>query len=295
MNWLSEPAFQSSEDYEEAGEEIIENGIANILVVDDNADMREYVSRILSRNPGWKIQNAGDGLQALEAVSKQVPDLILSDIMMPNLDGFGLLKQLKGNVDTFKIPVVLLSARAGEEATIEGLEKGADDYLVKPFSGRELMARVKTQLEITRTRQDNTMLREAEEELKKFKIMSDYAFDPFILMKEDGSFAYLNDLAIERWGYTREEAQNLRVPDVDPIYHFDKYNEAFALAQKQAILPFETLHRRKDGHIYPVEVSMGGITLKGKPHMFAIARDITDRKKYEEVLLQNEAELQKKS
>ncbi|MGI8638212.1 MAG: sensor histidine kinase, partial [Segetibacter sp.] len=122
----------------------------------------------------------------------------------------------------------------------------------------------------------------------------DYAFDPFILMREDGSFAYLNDLALERWGYTREEAQNLRVPDVDPIYHFDKYNEAFALAQKQAILPFETLHRRKDGHIYPVEVSMGGITLKGKPHMFAIARDITDRKKYEEVLLQNEAELQKK-
>lgn len=210
------------------------------------------------------------------------------------MDGFQLLKQLKSDISTSNIPVILLSARAGEDATIEGLEKGADDYLVKPFSGRELIARVRTQLEITKTRQDNTTLREAEEELKKFKILSDYAFDPFILMKEDGSFAYLNDLALERWGYTREEAQNLRVPNVDPLHNVDKFNEVFGLAQNQLIPPFETLHKRKDGQIYPVEVSMGGITLKGKPHMFAIARDITERKKYEEVLLQNEAELQKK-
>ncbi len=247
--------------------------------------MRDYVTRILSQSPDWEIRTAGNGLEALEAVNQRKPDLILSDVMMPVLDGFGLLKKLKESADTSRIPVVFLSARAGEEATIQGLEKGADDYLVKPFSARELITRVKTQLEITHTRQDNTQLRKAEEELKKFKIISDHAFDAFILMREDGTFAYLNDLTLKRWGYTREEAQRLRVPDVDPIYQEEKFNEVFALAQQLGPIPtFETIHKRKDGTIFPVEVSMGGITLDNKPHLFAVARDITERKVAEETL-----------
>ncbi|WP_051359943.1 PAS domain S-box protein [Adhaeribacter aquaticus] len=139
---------------------------------------------------------------------------------------------------------------------------------------------------------DITDQKAAQAELKKFKLMSDYAFDAFILMREDGTFAYLNDLALQRWGYTREESLNIRVPDVDPIYQEDKFNEVFALAQKQGALPpFETLHKRKDGTIYPVEVSMGGITLEGKPHMFAVARDITERKQSEEILKKRNTEL----
>lgn len=143
------------------------------------------------------------------------------------------------------------------------------------------------------TNTDITKEKRAEEELKKFKFISDYAFDAFILMREDASFAYLNDLALKRWGYTIEEAKSIRVPDVDPIYQEEKFNEVFALAQKQGAIPaFETIHKRKDGSTFPVEVSMGGIILEGKPHLFAVARDITERKLAEETLRNRNEELQ---
>lgn len=125
---------------------------------------------------------------------------------------------------------------------------------------------------------------ESEAALQQFKFMADNAQDPFILMREDGTFAYLNRKALEAWGYTEEEAGHIRVPDVDTIYQDEAFSEVFARAQKGAVLQFETLHRRKDGLVYPVEVNMNGILLNGIPHMFAVARDITERKKAEEAL-----------
>ncbi|HEY0108899.1 MAG TPA: PAS domain S-box protein, partial [Fibrella sp.] len=128
-----------------------------------------------------------------------------------------------------------------------------------------------------------------QEEMLRFKYMADNARDPFILMRQDGSFAYLNELALQRWGYTQEEARHIRVPDVDPIYNDEKFGAVFAQAQTAPIPPFETLHRRKDGIIYPVEVSMGGLVLDGQPHLFAIARDITERIEAQQALAQSEA------
>jgi PAS domain S-box-containing protein len=110
-------------------------------------------------------------------------------------------------------------------------------------------------------------------------------------MRQDGTFAYLNDLALDRWGYTAEEASRIRVPDVDPIFNEDVFNAAFAQAQAGEALSVETLHRKKDGTIYPVEVNMGGLEISRKPHMFAVARDITERKKSEEALRESEARL----
>jgi PAS domain S-box-containing protein len=115
-----------------------------ILLADDNADMRSYVQRLIE--PQHNVLIAKDGDEAYALALEHTPDLILSDIMMPNLDGFGLLKKLKGTFSTSNIPVIFLSARAGEEAKIEGLSAGANDYLVKPFSSRELIARITTQL-----------------------------------------------------------------------------------------------------------------------------------------------------
>jgi signal transduction histidine kinase len=122
-----------------------------ILFADDNADMRQYVARLLSEC--YQVDTAADGQAAFEMALKHPPHLILSDVMMPRLDGFELLKALRGNEHTRKIPVVLLSARAGEEARVEGLQAGADDYLIKPFSARELLARVGARLEIARIQQ----------------------------------------------------------------------------------------------------------------------------------------------
>ncbi|WP_025763737.1 PAS domain-containing sensor histidine kinase [Dyadobacter tibetensis] len=125
-------------------------------------------------------------------------------------------------------------------------------------------------------------------ELYKFKFIADQASDPFILMRKDGSFAYLNKIAMEKWGYSEQEVASLKVPMVDPIYNIHKFEEAFALAQKQELPLFETLHRKKDGTVYPVEIKMGGLVLEGEPYMFAVARDITGRKIAEDLLKESE-------
>ncbi len=135
---------------------------------------------------------------------------------------------------------------------------------------------------------DITQQKRAEEDLKRFKFMADHATDAFILMRENGTFAYLNALALQRWGYTPEEAQLIRVPDVDPIYTDAVFSQAFTKAQNQPLPPFETLHQRKDGTLFPVEVSMGGLRLNGEPHLFAVARDITDKKQLAAELLRFE-------
>lgn len=133
---------------------------ARILLVDDNADMRDYVKRLLSQS--YEVEVVSDGVAALAAVRKQVPDLVLTDVMMPGLDGFELLRQLRADVRTREVPVILLSARAREESCVEGLEAGADDYLIKPFSARELLARVGANLEMARVRQESARRVEAE-------------------------------------------------------------------------------------------------------------------------------------
>ncbi|MGH8169220.1 MAG: ATP-binding protein [Steroidobacteraceae bacterium] len=139
---------------------------ARILLADDNADMRGYVANLLSAS--YRIETVSDGQQALEAARRELPDLILSDIMMPRLDGLELLKALRSDESLRQVPVILLSARAGEEARVEGLDAGADDYLVKPFSARELLARVGARLELVRTRfVSEQSLRERERALRE--------------------------------------------------------------------------------------------------------------------------------
>ncbi|HZU91481.1 MAG TPA: response regulator, partial [Stellaceae bacterium] len=122
-----------------------------ILLADDNADMRAYVRRLL-RDQGYEIEVVADGAAALAAARRHPPDLVLSDVMMPGMDGFGLLRALRDDPHLRDVPVLLLSARAGEEARIEGIDAGADDYLTKPFSARELLARVGANLQTARTR-----------------------------------------------------------------------------------------------------------------------------------------------
>ncbi|WNG27705.1 response regulator [Cystobacter fuscus] len=125
---------------------------ARVLVVDDNADMRAYVTGLL--HPTFDVEAVGDGVRALESMRARPPDLILSDVMMPRLGGFGLLREVRATESLKTVPFILLSARAGEEASVEGLEAGADDYLVKPFSARELLARVQSHLELARMRRE---------------------------------------------------------------------------------------------------------------------------------------------
>jgi PAS domain S-box-containing protein len=137
-----------------------------VLLVDDNADMRDYVARLLSTR--FRVVTAADGAEALAVAERAVPDLVLSDVMMPRLDGFGLLKALRSDERTRDVPVLLVSARAGEEAWIEGIDAGADDYLVKPFSARELHARVANNLAMARVRRQYLQVTRAGEARRRF-------------------------------------------------------------------------------------------------------------------------------
>jgi signal transduction histidine kinase len=137
-----------------------------ILIADDNADMRDYLCQLLR---DWDVITATNGEAAVERARDQQPDLILTDVMMPGLDGFALLRELRHDPRTQAIPVLMLSARAGEEARISGLDAGADDYIIKPFSARELIARVGSLLNLSRARREAERLRSAAEAANRTK------------------------------------------------------------------------------------------------------------------------------
>jgi DNA-binding response OmpR family regulator len=118
-----------------------------VLVVEDNTDMRDYLTRLLSQD-GWTVIPVGTVDAALE--QKATPDLVLADVMLPVKDGLDLLRILRSTPDAHRVPVVLLTARAGPESIVEGLALGADDYLVKPFEPVELLARVRATVELQR-------------------------------------------------------------------------------------------------------------------------------------------------
>ncbi len=148
MKWLTESPISHVQDENlpttEPGSRSPGMAPFKIMVVDDNADMRDYLRRLLS--PHWKVEVFGTGTEALEAAVGSPPSLIVTDVMMPGLDGFGLVKALRDSPGTSQVPIIMLSARAGEEARIESLQAGVENYLVKPFSARELLESVKAQL-----------------------------------------------------------------------------------------------------------------------------------------------------
>lgn len=145
--WVPEGASHATEpELRERPDNEALPGRQRVLWADDNADMREYVRRILS--PLYDVRVVNDGKQALAAVRERRPDLVLADVMMPELDGLGLVRAIRADPSTASVPVILISARAGEEPRIEGLDAGADEYVYKPFSARELLARVRSRLEL---------------------------------------------------------------------------------------------------------------------------------------------------
>ncbi|MFF0277127.1 SpoIIE family protein phosphatase [Streptomyces sp. NPDC004330] len=169
--------------------------VPNVLVADDNADMREYLVRLLS-GAGYEVRTANDGLAALAAIRTRTPDLVVSDVMMPRLDGLGLVGALRADPRTAAVPVLLLSARAGQEASVEGLGAGADDYLVKPFAAGELLARVHAHVELGRLRNQHARWRTA---------LVDSLQEAFFVCDETGAVVELNAAFTDILGYGPEE------------------------------------------------------------------------------------------
>ena len=175
-----------------------------ILVADDNADLREHVCRVLGAE--YEITAVADGLAAFEQAVKQPPELILSDVMMPRLDGFGLLRNLRGEPRTREVPMILLSARAGEEARAEGLAAGADDYLTKPFTARELTARVAATLRLQLLRREARI---------QFETLLDQAPMGVYLVDADFRIRQVNPAALPVFG----DIPDLIGRDFDEVIH----------------------------------------------------------------------------
>ena len=257
-----------------------------VLVAAATADMRDYVVRLLAER--YVVEAVPDGQAALAAATERRPDLILSDVMMPGLDGFELVQRLRADSSTREIPIILLSARAGEESRIEGLQTGADDYLIKPFSARELVARVQTHLQLARVRRDaDRTVRESEQRLRRFY---DSGMLGVFYWNMDGKITDANDRFLEMMGYEREDLGRIDWLGMTPpeYRHLDEQSVAELRATGVNRVPFEKEYIRKDGTRMPIIIA-GAILDDARFDGVAFVLDITARKRAEEQLREGEA------
>jgi PAS domain S-box-containing protein len=261
---------------------------ARILLADDNADMRDYLKRLLSQH--YEVEAVAEGAAVLARMRQQLPDLVLTDVMMPGIDGFEVLRSLRSDPATQNIPVILLSARAGEEARIEGLEAGADDYLTKPFSARELLARVEANLKLSQLRQEATqreqaLRREAEAAQQRVEMVLSSISDGVYTLDRNWCFTYVNDRVCEMAGKSREELLGYssweRFPEAVNTLAYVQMHQAM---RDQIFVEFEYLDLAQDRwfehRVYP---SPDGLTV--------FLAEITDRKRIEAERRQTEAAL----
>ncbi len=242
-----------------------------VLLADDNADMREYLHRLLRSS--YQVTAVADGLTALDAVRASAPDLVISDVMMPGLDGLALVAALRSDPRTADVPVLLLSARAGQEASIEGLEAGADDYLVKPFSAAELLARVRANVELAQLRNHHARWRAA---------LIDSLHEAFFLCDEKGAVVEINAAFTGILGYGPEglpyTPEHVWWPpeDAEPEVH-RQVSEAFRQLMEQSKGSFVAPVTHKDGHRLWVAASFNEVQDPdtGRRMVVGTLRDIT--------------------
>ena len=255
-----------------------------VLLADDNSDMRGYVYRLLA--PHYNVQLAHDGQDALEAAWKHRPDLVLSDIMMPRLDGFGLLRALREDAELRDVPVILLSARAGEEASVEGLDAGADDYLTKPFSARELLARVRANIDMATLRRDavkieNELRREAQIARDRAETILTSISDGFMVIDRDWRYTYVNAAAQRMMRRTSAELIGKNRWEAFPEEPGSILEENYrrAMTEQTAII-FERYYEPY-GRWYELRVNPAG-----NDELSIYFQDITERKNAEDALRQ---------
>jgi len=259
-----------------------------IVLVDDNADLRSYIQRLLEEQ-GYQVQALGRGEQALAAVRAKKPDLLVTDVMMPGLDGFGLLKAIRGDAGLRDLPVIFLSARAGEEAKIEALDAGVDDYLVKPFSARELLARVSANIAMARVR------REAAEtiavaEARAARVLAQMT-EGYVLLDHAFRIAEINDEGLRMDGRSREAFIGMSHWDVWPGSEDGPQGRLYKRVMRDAVPGSTEVHYQ-----WPDQRS-AWIEIDAYPVPDGVAifyRDISARKHAEEALRELNATLEKR-
>ena len=249
---------------------------ARVLVADDDAEMRSYLTLLLA--PHYEVETVADGAAALAAARTRPPDLVLADVMMPALDGLALARAWRAKPALERVPLILLSARAGETSRIEGIEAGADDYLEKPFTDNELLARIGARLELARLRHDaEASMREREERLRA---VIETTPECVKLVRADGTLVQMNPSGLAMIGAARAEdmvgrsVYDLVVPEHREMYR--AFNERICRGEK-GTLEFEMIgaggvRRHMDTHAAPLAMP-DGTTVQ-----LALTRDITARR-----------------
>ncbi|MBV9401053.1 MAG: PAS domain S-box protein [Bryobacterales bacterium] len=261
---------------------------ACVLIAEDNADMREYASRILAADSGYEILTAPDGEKALELIRRNPPDLLIADTMMPALDGLGLLKGVRADPATQSLPVILLSARAGEDERVEGLEAGADDYLVKPFAASELRARVGTHIRLAALRRqaaerEAALRADAEAQRDRAINILENMSDGFFALDRDWRITYANAEAERLTGMRREDIVGKRQWELFAYaVGTPAYQELQRAAAQRVAVNFETYYEpwKRWLHLKAQPASEGG--------MFFFFEDITERKRAQEAVRESE-------
>ena len=253
--------------------------------------MRDYLERLLT--PSYTVETVADGMTALNTIRDNPPDLVLSDVMMPEMDGFELLRSLRSEPQTQEIPIILLSARAGEESRIEGLEAGADDYLIKPFSTRELLARIEATLKLAQLRKTAQTLRLKSEtvEANLQNVLSSLR-DGFYSLDRDWHFTYVSDRQLEIVARSREAMIGKCIWDLYPdLVDSDFYHQVHRAMAERISFKFDyhypAFDRWYEHRVYPLP---DGLAI--------LCADITDRKQIErerEQLLARETEARAKA
>ena len=268
-NEIKEPAIDDQR------ERTLEPEKPTIILADDNADMRDYIKSILTEY--CHVLTAGNGPQALELARQSKPDLVLSDIMMPGFDGFKLLEKMREDPNLRTVPVIFLSARAGEDARIEGLMGGADDYLTKPFTRNELIARVNSNIRLSRIRQEiEEAIRQSEARLRALVIATS---DVIYRMSPDWSVMWQLEGRdfLQDTGEPLTEWQKKYIHPKDYQRVLEAIREAIS---KKSVFQLEHQVYRADGTLgwtfsraVPILDRQGEII-----EWFGAASDITDRK-----------------
>jgi PAS domain S-box-containing protein len=245
LRWVPDKPLDNLISPSDQGSPVFGTGLskpATVLIADDNADIRAYLARLLT-GAGYQVSTVQDGQQALEEARVRTPELIISDVMMPRLDGLQLLLALRADPRTEAIPVILLSARAGQEASIEGLHAGADDYLVKPFAAAELLARVRANVELARTRNHHARWRTA---------LINSLQEAFFVCDENGAVIEINTSFTDILGYGPE---GLPYQPMHPWWPDATTEEA---AHREVAAAFATLMENSQGsYTIPVTHRLG--------------------------------------
>ncbi|MBE0626584.1 MAG: response regulator [Burkholderiales bacterium] len=251
-----------------------------IVIAEDNADFRAYLRHLLE-GAGFEVDAHSDGAAALAACMTQAPDALISDVSMPGLDGFRLIERLRADENTALMPVLLLSGRANEDERIAGIAAGADEYLVKPLGGRELVARVEGAVRLARLRRETARREQAD-----FESLFSMAPDGIIVVSPEGKVLTANERAQKLFGYSEQEFQGLQIEALIPA----KFRQAHVEHRKAHLrtpsprlsgINRELPASRRDGSEFIAEIGLAPLHFKNQACTVANVRDVTERRQLE--------------